>query len=132
MKFPHHTYVLGLLHTMPATRCTPEEGVAAWDHMFDYIHAHFPVPDSAYLENGDWPQFNVSMKDMAADCNTLLQMPRSEFEAKLESLPPYFCNILFPCAVARYMLREACLNMNHRNTRTFREFHRRYGTLILY
>lgn len=129
MKYPHHIYVLNLLNTVPAT-CTVSEGNAAWDHMFGYIHTHFPVPSSCIVD-GKWPELTLDMKNAALDCQKLITMPRDVFEADLESLPPYFSDVLFPVAVARYLLRECRLNMSHCDTQTFTEFHKRYGVLIL-
>lgn len=130
MKFPHHVHVLNLLHSIPTT-CTTAEATAAFDHIFEYIHAHFPVPDSAIDDTGNWPYLTTEMKNKAMDCRTMLLTPAALFETNLESLPPYYCNIIFPMSVARYMLRECRMPVNHRYNRTFSEFHRRYGPLVL-
>ena len=61
----------------------------------------------------------------------MLRMNATEFMDKLATLPPYFSEVIFPVSVARYMLRELQIPLNHRKLATFGEFHKRYGTMIL-
>lgn len=141
-KFAKHLHVLNLLTEIPAPEmvtngymrcpCTQEEATACWDHLFDYIHANWVEPDST-MEVGGICEFRFSaqgLKDVA-DCNKMLRMPKEEFVARLESLPPYFSEVIFPVAVGRFLLREIGLPLDHRKTTTFREFHRRYANIIL-
>lgn len=115
MKYAKHIHVLELL----ATSHTRDE---AFDHMFTYIHANWAEPSSFT---------DTEFKGNVFDCSEMLVMPREVFEAKLEALPPYFSEVLFPIAVARYMLRELALPFYPMESNTFGEFYRRYGGIIL-
>lgn len=144
IPYAKHIHVLHLLSTIPPVvpripgepfvpRMTPQQAAAAWDHMFTYIHANWAIPKS--YANGmlcDVP-VEARVEAMAAvkDCGSLLSMPAVEFVAKLSSLPPFFSEYCFPIAVARFMLRESGIDLNHRATTTFTEFHNRYGYIIL-
>ncbi len=107
----------------------------AWDHLFTYIHANWAVPNTAMKDGEctfDYPTMTSDQGKIAVfDCNMMLRMPHDEFVAKLESLPPYFSEIVFPIAVGRYLLRDLYLPIQHRDLKTFSEFHNRYGRIIL-
>jgi len=137
MKFTKHIHVLQLLSTVPRdvkpTRdkaCMnwawpdgwEQKGHDAWDHLFTYIHANWPAPCSVMV--GDTACTDVP------DCRTMLNMGAEELTAKLESLPPYFSEVIFPVAVARYLLRDRLLCINPHKLATFTEFHNRYGQII--
>jgi hypothetical protein len=113
---------------------TSEEAVAAFDHLFHYIHTNWQQPVTANPVDTQlltFPQMTAANKHEYIDCREMLRMKQEEFVAKLESLPPHFQEYLFPVAVARYMLRELAMPINHRKSTQFREFHRRYGNMIL-
>lgn len=138
MQFTKHIHVLHLLSTIPAPAPTGEHGfirspvssedaIACWDHLFSYIHDHWAKPMSASIIGRET---SVHMAEYV-DCQTMLRMGHDELVAKLESLPPYFREEIFPVAVARYLLRDMCLPINHRLSTTFAVFHTRYGNMIL-
>ncbi len=149
MKFAKHIHVLHLLSTIPApctdttiplkeriTKVMSEvEAVAAWDHIFEYIHANWAAPDSAWIGHSSWAELDANRTAQTqldiSQCQSMLRMPREEFEGKLETLPPYFTEFIFPVSVARYLFREMAIPMNHRKSTTFKEFHIRYGYIIL-
>lgn len=112
---------------------TPEQAVDAFDHLFHYMHENFREPVTATPEVGPLSHVpkTVANQHEYIDCKELLEMKKDEFVAKLESLPPYFLEHTFPVAVARYLLRELAMPINHRLSTQFREFHRRYGNMIL-
>ena len=130
MQFTKHIHVLHLLSTIPVGKdaCTAEEAVAAWDHMFDYIHNHWAKPLTAA---GQVNAFTAGEMSEVVGCRELLQMSAEEITEKLSTRPPYFTESLFPVAVARYMLRELAIPLNHRLITTFSEFRSRYGRMIL-
>ena len=143
MKFTKHIHVLHLLSQIPAPKMervgnalwasnvamTQEQAAEAWDHMFTYIHAHFPVPLTSCAPYD--AQFTVAEKNEVLDCREMLQMNATEFMDKLATLPPYFTDVIFPVAIGRYMIRDLAMPINHRKLTTFQEFHKRYSTMIL-
>ncbi len=146
MKYAKHIHVLHLLSTIPTTyvdvrlELQPpqwlQEVVDAFDHMFEYIHANWAEPNSAMKKGGDQvynyqPISTPGGIGEIYDCRLMLRMSADEFEAKLSSLPPYFSEVIFPIAVARYMIRDLRLMIDHRKSKMFMDFHRRYGRIIL-
>ena len=140
MKFAKHIHVLSLLSTIPApvrndqhpwtrsTSMTPEEALDCWDHLFVYIHEHWAKPQTASNKGSRW---TATEMDEIVDCRKMLEMDHKELEEKLETLPPYFREEIFPVAVGRYLLRDLAIPFNHRVSRTFKEFYNRYGNMIL-
>jgi len=133
MKFTKHIHVLHLLSTIPASGVTAEETAAAWDHLYTYIHAHWPRPMSA--ATGDRINWNTRWQpeqdQEMIDCEQMLKMKPDELQAKLATLPPFFTEMVFPVAVARYLLRDLKLNVSPSQLSTFNEFHLRYGAMII-
>lgn len=144
MKYAKHVHVLELLNSIPRQDFNPslpswakqrigiatrEQANAVFDHLFAYIHVNWAAPSTA---TGDhWTQLSGDARAELVDCKDMLQMGPAEIEAKLETLPPYFTEAVFPVAVARFLLRELALPINHRELTTFKEFHNRYGFMIL-
>lgn len=144
MQFAKHIHVLNLLSQIPGVvvgqsrrneSMTVEQANDCWDHLFTYIHAHWAEPLSAMQGKDDWERcFTSSERSEIMDCQAMLKMNWTELETKLASLPPYFSEVVFPVAVARYLLLNTggiALPMHHRKCTTFGEFHRRYGAMIL-
>lgn len=158
MRFAKHIHVLHLLSQIPAPEkeyysrpassydaghhgpyvwsrnkqvMTTEDACAAFDHLFEYLHKRWAEPMSAMDAADPRIQITAASKHEVLDCAELLVMKEAEFIAKLESLPPYFAEHIFPVAVARYMLRDLAMPINHRKCSQFKEFHRRYGPMIL-
>lgn len=138
MKFTKHIHVLHLLSTIPVptipegrfNSCSPvsvKDATAAFDHLFTYIHEHWPRPMSA----GCMAAPTAVEKQEFVDCRAMLDMNHEKLIAKLETLPPYFREEIFPVAVARYMLRDLQLKVDHHWAVVFMEFHSRYGNMIL-
>lgn len=148
MKYARHIHVLHLLASIPRREAipdapswlvqrtaisTPGEAIQAWDHLFTYIHKNWAVPteeDRRYYYRAE-STVPDSVKINLFDCKMALDMPAAEIEERLQQLPPFFTEFIFPVAVGRFMLRELALPFNHRKSTTFSEFHRRYGALIL-
>lgn len=142
MLFTKHIHVLHLISTIPGPKkilvngymqntdsMTKDEANTAWDILFDYIHRHWETP----LSYGNRYGRSASAAEQAEvlDCQAMLDMDTKNLEEKLATLPPYFTEVVFPVAVARYILRDLQMPFNHRNCRTFKEFHDRYGYMIL-
>lgn len=145
MKFTKHIHVLHLLSTVPAATATgaydwprrnssmtPQQAVDAWDHLYTYIFAHWAKPLTTMEPGVYWPTSIASgARTEIVDCNAMLQMGHDELVAKLESLPPYFTESMFPAAVARFLLRDLAIPFNIYLSKTFNEFHLRYGVMVI-
>jgi hypothetical protein len=106
---------------------TPQQAVDAFDHIFE--NWALPATD----KKGFWAKDDRTSEQKVEifDCGQMLSMNAKEIEEKLASLPPYFSESMFPVAVARFMLRELQMPINHRKTKHFHEFHVRYGAMVL-
>lgn len=145
LRFAKHIHVLHLLSQIPTAepgknpyeRMTREQARDCWDHLFHYIHENWAEPETAFKDIGStWGEFKTEPNYQqcqidVGQCTEMLRMPAAEFVPKLESLPPFFSEVIFPVAVGRYLLREMCIPLDHRESATFREFHRRYAFIIL-
>jgi hypothetical protein len=141
MPFAKHIHVLQILSTVPDVQqnrespMTPAEAETLWDQLFTYIHANWAEPATAAVDGVmKWSSFTAAEKVEISDCGKMLAMSYKELEEKLNALPPYFAEYVFPVSVARYLLMRSgnkALPLNHRNLTTFKEFYRRYGTMIL-
>jgi len=140
MQFAKHIHVLHLVSNIPSF-CgvknnggyTSEQIADGWDHLFGYIHENFPEPESVMLGRITHPVFDTQgKKNEAMNCREMLDgLHNEDFMAKFLSLPPYFTDVVFPAAVAKHLLRYLHYPLDHRKSKTFREFHRRYGGMIL-
>ncbi len=138
MRFAKHIHVLQLLSTVPdyaVEKITVQQANECWDHLYTYIHANWAPPVSAKVEGKqDWESFAETKRNEIIDCRNMLAMSYEELEEKLQTLPPYFLEHIFPVAVARYLLNSyggKCIPVNHRQVTTFKEFHERYSYMIL-
>jgi len=155
MRFAKHIHVLNLLSQVPVRTAeyswlepdswrqgpqravhykdamTPEEAIAVWDHIFQYVFTHWAEPQTAMGPDLKWTYITAGGHEEVLDCQAMLRMKADELTAKLESLPPYFTESVFPVAVGRYLIRELAIPFNHRKSQTFKEFHRMYGRMIL-
>jgi len=152
MQFTKHIYVLHLLSTIPApvmgpmrdyygkpsmgvrSPMTDKEATTAFDHLFGYIHAHWADPLTAISSGASFgfnARWTVAEQQELSNCKAMLIMSSEELADRLASLPPYFAEHIFPVSVARYLLRDIKIPLDHRKNIQFREFHRRYGQMVL-
>ena len=134
MKYAKHIHVLSLLATVPAGKMTEQDATDAFDHLLYYMHKHWGAPLSAMTDNeitNGLPPLSVTASTEARGINALLHIDTVKFVEYLESLPPVFSEAEFPVAVARYMLRELQMPINHRLSKEFKTFYHRYGRAIL-
>jgi hypothetical protein len=111
---------------------TEQDATMAFDHLFEYIHTHWGAPLTAsYTEPLSKEPFTPGEQAEVFDCGVMMQMKHNDLVSKLESLPPYFTEAIFPVAVARYMLRDLSVPLAHRKSITFTEFYHRYGRMVL-
>ena|ERR1700756_1656345 len=129
MKYGKFTHALSLLATVPSSKgMTVDVAVQAIDHMLEYLHDYFEPPRYIGKDYLQQPE----IKEHALKCREMLRMEASPFEDLLETIPPYYSEILFPICVIRHMVRELRMPFNHLKSKHFEEFHNRYGTLICY
>lgn len=146
MEFPKHVHVLNILANVPdavpvegknyrASPLSVEATLELWDGLFSYIHENWLPPETATTEGqAAWGSFTEAQRQEIADCGAMLKMSYDELHEKLRTLPPYFLEHIFPVSVARFLLMvigNKSLNLHHRQSTTFKEFHRRYGTMVL-
>ena len=140
MQFTKHLHVLHLISTIPvpALKATnygtywspspvlPKDATAIWDQLFTYIHAHWARPMSDTIVG---KPTSTDMKEFI-DCQDMFFMTRDELIVKLQNLPPYFREEIFPVAVARYLLLNLDLQLRPKKSTTFEEFAARYENMV--
>ncbi len=121
---PHQKYIdaLRMMDETIALSKDPgkrKEMHASWDRLFEYMYDHFEAPA-------------VNSENFAALRN-ILQRKYSEetLLAELRKIPPTIIDAVWPVAVAACLLREYQLPIIARDLTTYKEFHNRYGALIL-
>ena len=112
----------------------------AWDQLYTFIHANFPVPKSS-VKNFDDATTHQTIKfcyetstgmEEINECFDMLVGNHSQEEIlqRLGSMPPGYSDEIFPVAIARFLLRYQNVRVDHRKLTTFDEFHVRYGAMI--
>jgi len=101
----------------------------AWDICFDFIYENFAKPDTAMAEM--WTKWKNDHPEIRVTQDTILLTDSKEMERLLRSMPPELAEQVFPVGIARFLLRDAAMPLNHRFLRTFKQFHEWYGTMIL-
>ncbi len=100
---------------------------SAWDICFDFIFANFAEPDTAMGTTKKWGRDHPEVKATT----DILMAGGEEMVWMLHSMPPELAEQVFPVGVARFLLRDAALPIQHRLLRTFKQFHEWYGSMIL-
>jgi hypothetical protein len=108
------------------TATNPHE---AWDDLYTHIYAHFPVPETASMVDVEWKEIRKHFE--CQDMVLMFKQTREEILEKLRSIPPVILAVSFPVWIARYLLRFANVNVGAYGLKTFDEFHRRYGNMVL-
>jgi hypothetical protein len=103
-----------------------KECLVKWDELFVYIHANFESPRSGMMDK----EYDVRVDyDF---CRPVVDGTfRENMEEVMRSIPPALLDIVWPVGIARFLLRECRVRLNHRWSATFGEFHSRYGYMIL-
>jgi len=101
-----------------------------WDELFTFIYANFEKPVSA---KGCWN--NPAFKEEYDLCRPFIdgtfRAPSEELESRIRRIPPVILDVVWPIAIARFLARDCGLPFNHRESRTFTEFHYRYGNMVV-
>ena len=102
----------------------------AWDKLYTFLHANFISPISTGNVGSEVihsPEFVAEVEEMVVmfgkNCDTL--------EEELRKIPPVIAEVAFPVYIARYLLRDCNVCVKPTDLVTFKEFHQRYGYMIL-
>ena len=103
----------------------------AWDELYKYLYANFPVPETASMVDVDWKEIRKHVEGQ--DMVLMFKQSREEILEKLRSIPPVILAAGFPVWIARYLLKFAGLSSKFCPSKltTFDEFHRRYSKMVL-
>ena len=116
---------------------------AAWDDCFNYMHDHFEHPKTGTTKEPMNVFDRVKLESISEEtikfeldkCRPLIDgtypARGPEMDALMRSIPPQLLDIVWAVGVARFLLRDHCLPINHRLLTTFRRFHQMYGYMIL-
>jgi hypothetical protein len=114
--------------TIAANKDEDRKGVSEkWDELYTFIHANFIVPDSA---KGGF-EFKAEYDLCRPLIDGTFAAPSAELEEQIRKIPPVILEVVWPVAIARYLLRDVRIVWDHRKSSTFTEFHHRYGNMIL-
>lgn len=112
-----------------------EDAAARWDILYEYIHENFDAPASSYPNQtffalkGDKPK---AVEQEIKECREMLRNHGAEeLISRIEAIPPEYSDMIFPVAIARYLLRDCRVPIHPNMVKTFDEFHQRYGPMIL-
>lgn len=114
------------LDMMSCVEFAKDEGILhkSWDNLFDFIHANF-APPSTMISTDD---------DELSACYGMLTENYKTLAEFLYEIPPHYAEFLFPVAIARHLLLLSgyiSAKIIPRKLKTFNEFHKRYGKLVL-
>lgn len=105
----------------------------AWDDCFNFIFANFAWPETGQ-KNGEgcnWDTKHREVEMVRPLIDGTYRAGGPEMEAIMRSIPPVLLDEVWPVGIARFLLRDQRLPLNHRWLFTFKEFHERYGNMIL-
>ena len=131
-------YQTALMLIRPVIESTNGRAVTrAWDDLFMFIHAEFTAPltekpkgstiSSVLKEAGARDEYKAEIEE----CRTMLHHNHNELVEHLRARPPEYSDKVFPIAIARYLLRDCNVSLNAMLSKSFDEFHRRYGAMVL-
>lgn len=105
----------------------------AWDDCFNFIFANFAWPETGQPDGGccNWNTKHPEVEMVRPLIDGTYKSGGSEMEAIMRSIPPVLLDEIWPVGIARFLLRDHQMPLNHRWLFTFREFHNRYGNMIL-
>jgi len=149
-NFQKYTRAIELMNAVPGYILRPHgqgpqrdadvvEACARWDELYTFIYANFPRPNT-YREFGEvkyktmatWAHENPEAFQDILDVHQLLQEhKKDEVLARLTKIPPEYRDVVFPVAIARYLLAYKRVPIDVRMLTTFEEFHNRYGVMVI-
>ena len=118
----------GSIYTLPCK---------AWDELYEFIYPNFDSPVSAHKEVTELADKKL-IENEIQECQDMLRIGDMDvILEKIKALPPEFTDMVFPVAIARFLL---CIGWDDRRGKiaiapakltTFDEFHKRYGKMII-
>jgi hypothetical protein len=104
-----------------------------WDVLYDFVHATFPRPESADVNFNDksFVLTDATKQDIQDVYDLLHKHKQAEVLARLTSIAPGYRDVVFPVAIARYLLCYCDVPLYASLTTTFTEFHHRYGYIVV-
>jgi hypothetical protein len=104
-----------------------------WDVLYDFVHATFPRPESADVNFNDksFVLTDATKQDIQDVYELLREHKQDEVKDRLMALPPGYRDVIFPVAIARYLLCYCDVPLYPSHSHTFTEFHRRYGYIVI-
>jgi hypothetical protein len=123
----------------PARDADVVEACARWDELYTFIYANFERPNT-YREFGEvkyktmatWAHENPDAQQDIFDTYELLcEHKQDEVLSRLTKVPPEYRDVVFPVAIARYLLAYKKAAIDVQMLTTFEEFHNRYGVMVI-
>jgi transcriptional regulator of heat shock response len=104
-----------------------------WDELYDFAHANFPRPESADVHYYDesFVLTDATKQDIQDVYELLRNHKQDEVLARLMSIAPGYRDVIFPVAIARYLLCYCDIPVYVAYSHTFTEFHHRYGYIVI-
>jgi chorismate mutase len=109
----------------------------SWDNLFAYIFTEFSAPETnGMFDLGETLDQKISqaseqtleyIREMTA---LLRDHKQTELLTRLTVIPPEYTDIIFPVAIARYLLGFKSVPLSRTRSKTFSNFHHRYSFLI--
>lgn len=140
MAYEKYTRVIELMNLVPVfdysepgslTEDKLEATHKAWDELYEFIYPNFPEPASA----GPLTKYDVLSAEGKEEVNGVYELltkhKQDELLARLLKLPPDYVDVIFPVAIARYLLCYKQLSIGIKKLKTWTEFNRRYANSIL-
>lgn len=132
---PKYQTAIELMIDVIAWQNVVEDAAARWDCLYDYIHENFDAPASSYSNQTFFALKGEKPKEVKQEIEECREMLRNhgaeELIARIEAIPPEYSDMIFPVAIARYLLRDCRVPIHPNMVKTFNEFHQRYGPMIL-
>jgi hypothetical protein len=107
---------------------------ARCDTLLAFIYENFVEPAvSKYAGAVEvTPEIKSKIDSELEECLKLLcNTPVEEMLAQLKSTSPSLSDSVFPIAVAKFLVNVSNVKIDHCDLKNFKEYHRRYGTLIV-
>lgn len=119
------------------------EANRTWDDLYSFVHENFAAPNTTltYLNDktgrsnyAEIAHKSLSREDWEAEigeCQWMLSHNAQELVEHLRARPPEYSDMVFPVAIARYLLRDCRVPVEAAKLTTFKEFHQRYAVMII-
>jgi hypothetical protein len=132
MKYSKYIHILHYLNQCPGSKeMTEDESNDRLNYILEYLNNNWNAPSTTIEYDRQYGlgklgrDFTAEEKEQFLKSKELFQMEDSMLSEKLEQLPPYFDEYLFPVAVFRYITRIEKWKVSHMKCPAFVEFAKR-------